>query len=269
MDNDILISLLDEAENVIRQIKEAEKEAAQLPSGSVVMHRYKNNKYVYPYHHYRINHRQIQEKLKLEGAALEEYRNKIALHRQYKEEIRCGQLFLRRTQTLLSGCYKTVLKNYDFWTNKTFPSQQSENDYYREMRVHISSKGERMRSRAEVILANTLAAYKIPYFYEKTLTIKNAKYYPDFTIINPLSGKTAYIEYCGLDSTEYLDRLQKKLTAYALAGITEGNQLLIIREYNNMLNSQDIAVLLEKNFTTKRFQALRHWLDQAICDKIQ
>ena len=80
-----------------------------------------------------------------------------------------------------------------------------------------------MRSRAEVILANTLAAYKIPYFYEKTLTIKNAKYYPDFTIINPLSGKTAYIEYCGLDSIEYLDRLQKKLTAYDLAGITEGN----------------------------------------------
>lgn len=194
MDKDILVSILDEAVNIIKYMKEAEQMLNQLPYGSIVIHKSANGKHNYAYHHYNKNKKRIQERLNLSETELEELRSQIMLHKQYRLELNQGLRYLKRNASLLQDCYMLAAKNYSYWTSKSFPVYQSESSYYNERLIHISSKGERVRSRAEVILADSLAAHCIPYRYEKTLTIGRHHYYPDFTVINPLSGKTVYIE---------------------------------------------------------------------------
>lgn len=268
MDTDILVSILDEAVNILKHMKEAERMVKQLPYGSIIMHKSANGKHAYAYHHYNKNKKRIQERLRLSETELEELRSQIMLHSQYQKELNQGLRYLKQNTTLLQDCYMLAAKNYSYWTSKTFTVYQSENSYYAEQRIHISSKGERVRSRAEVILANSLASCRIPYRYEKQLTIGKHHYYPDFTVINPLSGKTAYIEYCGIDTPEYEDHLQRKLHAYYEAGITEGTQLILIREYGSLIDSKRISSLIQEHFTLKRFDTLTHWLRSQICDRI-
>ena len=268
MDKDILVSILDEAVNIIKHISEAERMLDQLPYGSIVMHKSASGKQAYAYHHYNKNNKRIQERLKLSETELEELRNQIMLHSQYQRELNQGLRYLKQNAALLQDCYKLAAKNYSYWTSRTFTVYQSENSYYAERLIHISSKGERVRSRAEVILADILAACHIPYRYEKQLTIGKYNYYPDFTVINPLSGKTVYIEYCGMDIPEYEDKLQKKLQAYSKSGIKEGKQLIIIREYDMLMDSKSIRKLIEDFFTLRRFIPLTHWLDSQRCGKI-
>ena len=220
MDKDILVSILDEAVNIMKHLEEAEKMLNQLPYGSIVMHKSANGKQSYAYHHYNKNKKRIQKRLKLSETELEEFRKQLALHSQYKQEHIQGQRYLKQNIQILKDCYKLVSQNHCYWTSRNFAVYQSENCYYKERLIHISSKGERVRSRAEVILADALAAYHIPYRYEKGLTIGNHNCYPDFTVINPLSGKDVYIEYCGMNTPEYEARLQQKLQAYNEAGIT-------------------------------------------------
>jgi hypothetical protein len=268
MDKDILVSILDGAVNIVKHLEEAEQMLGQLPYGSIIMHKSKNGEHAYAYHHYNKNRRRMQERLRLSETELEEFRSQLMLHRQYQRERNQGLRYLKQNAGLLQDCYQLAAKNYRNWTARTFRVYQSENSFHAERLIHISAKGERVRSRAEVILANTLAACRIPYRYEKQLTVGNRSYYPDFTVINPLSGKTVYIEYCGMDTPEYEDRLQRKLHAYNTMGITEGTQLMIIREYDSLIDSEKLSKLIKEHFTLKRFDALTHWLDRQICDKI-
>ncbi len=51
--------------------------------------------------------------------------------------------------------------------------------------IFYTHKGERVRSKSEVIIANLLYKYQIPYRYEFPLTIKDFGItYPDFLILN-------------------------------------------------------------------------------------
>lgn len=268
MDNDILVSILDEATNILNLINSAKKILEKLPFGSIVLHTSHNGKYKYFYHHYSIDHKSFQKRLKLSESEIEEFRSKLALRREYQTELKQGQRFMQQNMNLLKACYKHISQNHLYWTFRTFPLYQSENTYYKEKLIHRTAKGEYVRSRAEVILADALASCRIPYRYEQALSIENHLYYPDFTTINPLSGKPVYIEYCGMDTAEYEDRLQKKLQAYSKFGIREGKQLIIIREYNMLMDSKSIRRLIENFFTLRRFTPLTHWLRSQICDRI-
>lgn len=82
--------------------------------------------------------------------------------------------------------------------------------------INISSKGEPMRSKSEVIIADLLMDAKIEYDYEKPLIGTDGQIrYPDFTIEDYNSGTTFYWEHCGmLRDKEYRERWERKLTWY-------------------------------------------------------
>ena len=61
-----------------------------------------------------------------------------------------------------------------------------------------SEKGERMRSKSEVLIANSLLHYGIPYKYECPLKLANGIIrYPDFTVLNPKTRDIKYWEHLG------------------------------------------------------------------------
>jgi AAA domain/UvrD-like helicase C-terminal domain len=91
--------------------------------------------------------------------------------------------------------------------------------------IHLTSRGEFVRSKSEVIIANHLHhppdnASAIDYIYEKPLTLGGQTRYPDFTIEDEESGITYYWEHCGmLHVPEYERRWMEKLAWYENHGI--------------------------------------------------
>lgn len=73
-------------------------------------------------------------------------------------------------------------------------------------RIYSTVKGDRVRSKSEVIIANLLAQNGIAYEYEKKLEYENGKWIePDFTITLP-DGRKLYWEHLGLLGVESYDK---------------------------------------------------------------
>jgi hypothetical protein len=70
--------------------------------------------------------------------------------------------------------------------------------FLEERLIHITSRGEAVRSKSEVIIANLLHARKVHYHYETPLEIAGVTKYPDFTIEDDDTGVTYYWEHCGM-----------------------------------------------------------------------
>ena len=107
-----------------------------------------------------------------------------------------------------------------------------------------TAHGERVRSKSEVIIADTLFRYNIPYRYEFPITLKrinpddirrdfgsSVTLYPDFLCLNTRTRTEFYWEHFGLmDSTEYSNNAAGKLRLYTENGILAGRNLIITME---------------------------------------
>jgi hypothetical protein len=88
--------------------------------------------------------------------------------------------------------------------------------------IHRTKRGDLVRSKSEVIIANELLSQGIErYAYEQALALPSgAIRYPDFTIIDDDTGEAVYWEHLGmLHNPEYRKRWEAKLAAYRDAGI--------------------------------------------------
>jgi len=88
--------------------------------------------------------------------------------------------------------------------------------------IHRTKRGDLVRSKSEVIIANELLAQGVDrYEYEAPLRLPNGQTrYPDFTIIDDDTGERHYWEHLGLlHNPDYAIRWKRKLSAYRAAGI--------------------------------------------------
>ena len=114
--------------------------------------------------------------------------------------------------------------------------------------IFYTHKGERVRSKSEVIIANLLYKYQIPYRYEFPLTIKDFGItYPDFLILNVRKRKEIYIEHFGLlDDATYRENVIRKIIKYEMAGISLGDNLFLSFETaKNPLNVQVVEKMIK------------------------
>jgi len=119
--------------------------------------------------------------------------------------------------------------------------------------IHRTSRGEMVRSKSEVIIADRLSDNAVEYAYEQPLIIENVQKYPDFTIEDMESGRTFYWEHCGmLHVPSYLNRWKEKLTWYRKnfiipyeEGGGENGTLIITRESpEGGISSQEIERII-------------------------
>ena len=90
------------------------------------------------------------------------------------------------------------------------------------MASRTTTRGDLVRSKSEVIIANELLHRGFPrYVYEKELVLPDGKTrYPDVTIENDDTGEVFYWEHLGLlHNPEYERRWKQKLADYRDAGI--------------------------------------------------
>ena len=121
--------------------------------------------------------------------------------------------------------------------------------------IHRTVRGEAVRSKSEVIIANILHQYGIDYQYEKPLIGPDGKpRYPDFTFEDEEMGITYYWEHLGMLSIpSYKQRWERKLRWYRDMGILprdEGggpNGTLIITQddYQGGIDAQHIKTLVD------------------------
>ncbi len=115
-------------------------------------------------------------------------------------------------------------------------------DYY-------TQNNERVRSKTEVIIANMLENYGVPYKYEKPLYLEpTGEVRPDFTVLNVRERKEYYWEHLGmLDDPDYLEKNLDKIHRYELNDYFLGDRLIITAETGaSPINTKDIERKIKK-----------------------
>ena len=115
--------------------------------------------------------------------------------------------------------------------------------------VYETKRGERVRSKSELNIANALAAKGIPYKYECPLILKNGtKLHPDFTVLNVKKRKQIYWEHRGMmDDKDYATRSVLRIKTYMKNGIVIGDELIITEETSaNPLGTNEIDGIIDR-----------------------
>lgn len=113
-------------------------------------------------------------------------------------------------------------------------------------------KGERVRSKAEMIIANELSSHNIPYKYEQPLELMDGKIkrtiYPDFRVLNVPMRKEIIIEHLGMmDKFSYYNSSLNKVDLLERNGYLLGDRLLLFHETSdNPLNVKVIRKYIKE-----------------------
>ena len=134
-----------------------------------------------------------------------------------------------------------------FWESIPFDGKIVSDD----IPVYITDKGERVRSKSELNIANALYKNSIPYKYECPLKLNNGvTIYPDFTILNIKKRKICYWEHRGMmDDREYAKHTVLRIRDYQKSNIRLGYNLVISEETNSTpLGTAEINKIIDMYF---------------------
>ena len=121
--------------------------------------------------------------------------------------------------------------------------EYNRNEYRSEEKVYSTKKGDMVRSKSEVLLADMYYELGIPYRYEAALRLNNSRtVYPDFTVLDVANRREIYHEHMGLlDDEEYRYHNLRKIEEYRKNDIFAGKNLFITHEASGCpLNIREI-----------------------------
>ena len=112
---------------------------------------------------------------------------------------------------------------------------------------YYTALGERVRSKSEIIIADSLSRQEIPYRYECPIYLKGwGKVYPDFTILNVKGRREMYWEHFGMmDDAIYVEKMVQKVALYEKNGIFQGESLIVTYETRNSpINQKQVLKMI-------------------------
>ncbi len=117
----------------------------------------------------------------------------------------------------------------------------------------LTSRGERVRSKSEMIIADILAKHGVLYKYECPLRLEAGEgsgaltVYPDFTCLNLRTRDQFLWEHLGrMDDPEYSHKTVAKLRGYRKNGSILGKNLLITMESDGLpLDRKEVETLVK------------------------
>ena len=97
---------------------------------------------------------------------------------------------------------------------------------------YFTASHVRVRSKSEIIIADTLGRFNVPYRYEFPLELKNGRtFHPDFLCLNVRTRREYIWEHFGLlDDPSYANRAAEKLLLFSENKILPGKNLIITTE---------------------------------------
>ena len=130
------------------------------------------------------------------------------------------------------------------WESVTYESSGFINDS-----EFYSSKGIKVRSKSELIIANALEQCGVPYRYEYPLYLKGiGTVYPDFTCLNISKRKEIVWEHFGMmDNIAYSNKNIAKIQAYHQNGFFPGkNMIMTFETSQNSISSTIIQNIIKE-----------------------
>lgn len=139
-------------------------------------------------------------------------------------------------EEIVSGALKDDAM--DLWQNSKYESLV----FHEEEKRHRTSKGLKVRTKSELLIAEKLYEYGVPFRYEQLLYYDDDKYLaPDFTIKKP-DGSLYYWEHEGLtNNKKYLEKQVWKSQIYASLNIVPWKNFIVT--YDNEDGNIDIRII--------------------------
>ena len=127
-------------------------------------------------------------------------------------------------QNLIQPFELTTEQYLSEWTNATYTPKELNSD----AAPLYTLKGERVRSKSEIMIADTLNKLDIPYRYEYPLDLFGlGTIHPDFTILNVKYRKEMIWEHFGLmDDEEYAQKAINRINHYIREGYYPGETFI-------------------------------------------
>ena len=179
-----------------------------------------------------------------------------ALTRQKKKIVILMQGSPIELQRLSSDLYSEAARRLTNLFTPPDPVQVGEK-FLEERLIHRTARGELVRSKSEVIIANLLHANGIDYRYEEPLEIEGLTKLPDFTIEDDNTGERYYWEHLGmLSDGGYRRRWEEKVEWLKDHGILPreegggpmGSLIVTQDSANGGIDSETVSRLIEELF---------------------
>lgn len=181
---------------------------------------------------------------------------------QAKKELLQLKRFLNTYhKTNLEECFYTLnpvrqsLIQNDFISDEEYAKAWMEEPFetkgIAESTGYYTLKLEEVRSKSEVLIADSLTFKGIPYRYEPAVEIApGVVRHPDFQILRIRDRKVFYWEHCGrMDDPLYVKRLLVRLAELAKIGIIPGKNLILTFEGSEFgLQTQTVRDIIEYVF---------------------
>lgn len=121
------------------------------------------------------------------------------------------------------------------------------NTVYPEQLTQKTLRGDYVRSKSEVIIANTYFGKDTQYRYEEIIRVGNKTFSPDFTILIPRLNKIKYHEHFGMmHDKQYRERAFQKIEAYIAAGYRPYEDILFtFDDLDGNINTQILDKLID------------------------
>lgn len=178
-----------------------------------------------------------------------------------RQEIKSIEAFLKHSDNLNHSIQKIYSNNSSEVKSFLIPIDCSDEDFTNhwlsipyqgnpmpiQTTEYKTERGEYVRSKSELNIANALFRYDIPYKYECPITLKDERIaYPDFTILVKDTRNIIYWEHRGMmDDREYARNSIKKIKDYSKCGIIIGVNLFITEETSmNPLGTDEIIAVI-------------------------
>ena len=133
------------------------------------------------------------------------------------------------------------------WEEEIYPHKEFREgspEYY-------TDRGERVRSKTEILIANALNKHNVPYRYECPLYLNGyGIIHPDFTVLNVHLRKELFWEHMGMmDDADYIEKALRKISLYEKNNIFPGTDLILTYETSAMpINSRSIDKIIDHYF---------------------
>jgi len=153
---------------------------------------------------------------------------------------------------LITPYYETKKEYIDKWMKVQYEPYGRWDEVKTEL---YTAKGERVRSKSELIIANELLGYGVPYRYEFPIEIldgnKTRTFHPDFIALNKRTCKEIILEHLGMmDKLDYNNSNLRKIDLMERNGYILGKNFIILHETSdNGLNIKVVRNYIEEYLT--------------------
>lgn len=253
----LLIKELDAlSENLLANIQASPKGSLIAKKTKGITHYYKNENKVLEY----LGKKDKQEIKNLAQKKYDLHLLKTIL--KEKEALEKALETIEKEQQALENTLKNITEQFHDYI---LPNEMTDEGYIRKWskprnwggkyrtEIHTNYytlKGENVRSKSELVIADRLFHAGVPYHYELAFSPNNGAnlFYPDFTVLNTRTLDTWYWEHLGMmDDASYSSTSKDKLELYAEFGLVPGKNLIITFETSqNQLNTKYVDKLIEE-----------------------